>query len=255
MVSIANDPATSDLKIGTTDANGNTRETTIGEYLQQTIDGHNSIPVSPADRVTAQRDNARDKWNKDAVDGLIRHGKYDMAHGYVRDIKDLEMRRIAKERLDAAQEAGVEARSVSERIEAATRASETAKYKWEKRRARKAYLEAVGGYRDFLNTHGLNRRSFEIAYSNQIAKAQGYELNPTNQAMYAAQQKAWGSGQAYTLPSSQGFRDTEGNFQLQSAGGDPRCTRKGLPSLRCLPQLVAGPCRQTPLTSWGWEVT
>ena len=47
-----------------------------------------------------------------------------MAHGYVRDIKDLEMRRIAKERLDAAQEAGVEARSVSERIDGTLTVSE-----------------------------------------------------------------------------------------------------------------------------------
>ena len=218
--SIANDPATSGLKISITGADGNAQATTIGEYLKQTVEAYDNRQIGDLERIRNDHAKARDDWNNEAVEGLTRNGEYGMAQGYVSEIKDLEMRRLAQEKLDAAREAGVEKAAIATRIKNAQEAYDSARHEWQKRRARKEIRDASYGYRDFMNNHGYNRRSFEIAYSNLIAKAQGYELNPTNQAMYAAQQRAWGSGQAYTLPSSQGFRDSKENFDLQTAGGD-----------------------------------
>ena len=225
--SIANDPETSGLKISTTDADGNVQETTIGEYLSRTVEAYDNRQIAPLERIRNNHAKARDDWNNEAVDGLTRHGQYGMAQGHVNDIKDLEMRRLAQEKLDAAREAGVETAAIATRIKNAEEALGSARHEWQRRRARKEIRNASGGYRDFMNIHGYNKRSFEIAYSNLIAKAQGYELNPTNQAMYKAQQRAWGSAQAYTLPSSQGFRDSKENFDLQTAGGDAALQAQG----------------------------
>ena len=225
--SIANDPEVSNLKISTTDADGNVQETTIGEYLKQTVEAYDNRQISPVERIENNLTKARDDWNNEAVEGMTRHGQYDMAQGYVSKIKDLEMRRLAQQKLDAAREAGVEIATIAARIKTAQAAYDSARHEWQKRRARQEMRDASFGYRDFRNAHGYNRRSFEIAYSNLRAKAQGYELNPTNQAMYKAQQRAWGSGQAYTLPSSRGFRDTKGNFDLQTAGGDAALQAQG----------------------------